>query len=140
MIKEIVNKIEVIASKHLLINSFQKGEQIDTQKNEQGLTELFLEYPFNILYTNTKKEVSFAYVIWTIPSESKFDELECMNKLEKINDEVLYKLQIEKIFDIFDINSITLHEYEQNNSVAIRTELKIKELRDTNNCLSAFKL
>ena len=74
MLKEIVNGMETLALSHLMIKSFEYGDSFNIQKNgETTYPSMYLEYPFNIVYSEATKTVSFSFYIVDLPSEDYDD-------------------------------------------------------------------
>lgn len=143
MIKEITNLFRTISSKHKMINTFSVGDIFDVQKTGNDLhVQLFLELPISIDYSNTSKSVSFSYYLSDIPSEKYDDQINILNRLELINDDILGYIALKEpsefVFEISNINSLTLTEWMGDNCVAIKTDVTLKILRDLDNCLTPF--
>lgn len=142
MIIEIFNLMKTIATSHNMINSFNHGDSFNIDKDGGVIhPEFYLEFPFNIPYDKSVKDITFSYYISDIPSEGQEDDINLMNKIEIINDDILTFLDL-KDFAEFDelisTNSITFNEWQGDNCVAIRTDITLRIKRKSNNCLAPF--
>lgn len=142
MIQEIFNLLKNYSEKHKVIKSFQFGDSFNKEKTGEDIYPLlFLEYPFNITYNKNFKDISFAYYIIDQPKNSNsdsYESIQLMNKIEILNDILLIKLQLNDFEDFEDLitsNSLTYTEFENDLTVAIRTDLSIRVLRNINSCL-----
>lgn len=143
MILEIFNLIKTISTNHLMVKSFNYGDGYNLDKvGDEEVVQFYLEYPFNIQYVGSKKTISFSYYLLDIPNEGQSDDIELLSKLEQINEDILMRLQLreyEEFQTIENINSLTLNEFQGNNSVAIRTEITLSVVRDSNSCFAPWK-
>ncbi len=143
MIKEIINNLKELSLSHMMIKSFEKGDSFTIQKTGETLyPSVFLEYPFNIVYTKGSKTITFAYYIIDLPSEGYQDDVELMDKVEQINDDLLMRMELldyDWFHQVTNSNSITLTEWEGDNTIAIRTDITLTVDRDYNNCEAPFK-
>lgn len=138
MIKEIFNLIKDYANDHQMINSFNYGDTFNIEKTGEDMyPQVYIEYPFNIKYFKQYKEISITYYIIELPKEDQSDEIDLLDKVETLNDILLMKLDLldyDEFSSLEDATAITLTEWMGDKTVAIRTEVSFKVLRDLNSC------
>jgi len=140
MIKEINKLFKDIATSHLMINSFESGDNFDIQKKDNIYPQLFLEDDSDTInYIKNYKSYSVAFYIFELPKESGFDYLELKHKIELINSDIiqqLFSLPSDIFYEISNVDSIFLKEWSNDSVVAIRTQLTFKVLNLNNLCES----
>jgi len=142
MILEIFNKFKQIATSHLMIKSFNYGDNFVIQKTGENLyPNVFLEFPFTLNYDKSFVDISFTYYVSEIPSDSQFDDINLLNKIEQINNDILMKMELNnynEFENVNSVNSLTLNEWMGDKVVSIRTEISLRVLRIQNNCEAPF--
>lgn len=138
MIKSIFNYVKDYATNHLMINSFNYGDNFNIIKTgEDQYPQMFLEYPFTINYIQKYKDITFAVYFIELPNESGTDDIDLLEKVEHLNDIFLMKMDLldhEEFSSLVSSNSLTLTEAFGDKVVAIRTEITLRVLRDLNAC------
>lgn len=142
MILEIFNLIKNYAESHKMISSFDYGDSFNIEKTGENIyPQIYLEYPFTITYSKGYKDITITFYIIDIPRVDSHDEIESINlldKLENINDVLLMKLDLndwKEFTSLLSSNSLTLTEWMGDKTVAIRTEMTLRVLRNSNSCL-----
>lgn len=139
MIKELVNYLKNVSTSHLMIKSFEYGDSFNIEKNgETSYPNIFLEYPFNLVYSKGFKDITFSFYVVDLPTEGYTDDIELLNKVEQINEDILTRIYLQDEYQIISTNSLTFTEWMSDNTIAIRTDITFRVSRTSNNCEAPF--